>query len=136
MTSHIETSTSIYKIFTKVFIAYTLAISNVCFAQSLSLKDAIEQGVENYGTLTAKQLYAEASQERVARVKRDYLPNLNLSAQQSYGTINGQNGPLYGLGGLGVSSSGLPLPEQNWNAAFGALYLVNLNWDFYTFGRV
>jgi outer membrane protein TolC len=34
------------------------------------------------------------------------------------------------------ASSGLPLPEQNWNAAFRALYLVNMNWDFYSFGRI
>jgi outer membrane protein TolC len=27
------------------------------------------------------------------------------------------------------------LPNQNWNAAFGALYLANVNWDFFTFGR-
>jgi outer membrane protein TolC len=41
----------------------------------------------------------------------------------------------YGLGGFGVSSSGLPLPEQNWNAAFGALYLANFNWEVFSFGR-
>jgi len=29
----------------------------------------------------------------------------------------------------------LALPEQNWNSAFGALYLVNMNWDFFTFGK-
>jgi outer membrane protein TolC len=27
------------------------------------------------------------------------------------------------------------LPSQNWNAAFGALYLTNINWDFFAFGR-
>jgi hypothetical protein len=50
--------------------------------------------------------------------------------------VNGQNGPVYGFGGFGVASSGLPLPNQNWNAAFGALYLANLNWEFFTFGRI
>jgi hypothetical protein len=28
----------------------------------------------------------------------------------------------------------LPLPEQNWNAAFGAIYLANINWEVFTFG--
>jgi len=106
------------------------------FSQSLTLKDAIDQGMANYGTLKAKEKYALAGQETVKQNKRDYLPNLTLAAQQDYGTVNGQNGPLYGFGGLGVASSGLPLPEQNWNAAFGALYLVNMNWDFYSFGRI
>ncbi|PZU16289.1 MAG: transporter, partial [Chryseobacterium sp.] len=62
-------------------------------------------------------------------------PNLNISLQQDYGTVNGQNGPLYGFGGYGVASSGLPLPDQNWNASFGALYLANINWEFFSFGK-
>lgn len=106
------------------------------FSQTLSLKEAVETGVSNYGTIKAKSKYAEASNETLKQARRDYLPNLNLSAQQDFGTVNGQNGPLYGFGGLGVASSGLPLPEQNWNAAFGALYLVNINWEFFTFGRI
>ncbi|KGO86091.1 transporter [Flavobacterium rivuli WB 3.3-2 = DSM 21788] len=104
--------------------------------QNLTLKEAVDTGTANYGLVLAKGKYAQAANETVKQTRRDYLPNLNLSAQQDYGTVNGQNGPLYGLGGLGVASSGLPLPSQNWNAAFGALYLVNFNWDFFTFGRM
>jgi outer membrane protein TolC len=104
-------------------------------AQTLSMKDAIDRGTNNFGIIKAKEKYLQAAQETVKQMKREYLPNLNLSAQQTYGTVNGQNGPLYGLGGLGVASSGLPLAEQNWNAAFGALYLVNVNWEFFSFGR-
>ncbi|MCC9070440.1 TolC family protein [Flavobacterium sp. F-65] len=106
------------------------------FAQTLSLKDAIKIGLENYGSVKAKSNYANASKETLKQANRDYLPNLNLSAQQDYGTINGQNGALYGFNGLGTASSGPALPEQNWNASFGALYLVNMNWDFFTFGRI
>ncbi|MFV7234748.1 TolC family protein [Flavobacterium sp. ZB4R12] len=106
------------------------------FSQTLSLKEALETGIANYGTIKAKSNYVNASKETVKQVRREYLPNINLSAQQDYGTVNGQNGPLYGFGGLGVASSGLPLEKQNWNAAFGALYLVNANWDFFTFGRM
>jgi len=105
-------------------------------AQTLSLKDAVNTALANYGTIKAKANYVNAAKANVQQSKREYLPNLNLSAQQDYGTVNGQNGPLYGFGGFGVASSGLPLPDQNWNAAFGALYLANLNWDFFTFGRV
>lgn len=116
---------------------FLLFCSLAGFSQTkLSLKEAVDKGTANYGFVKAKSSYAKAAQETVKQAKRDYLPNLNLSAQQDYGTVNGQNGPLYGLGGLGVASSGLPLPEQNWNAAFGALYLVNMNWDFFTFGRM
>jgi outer membrane protein TolC len=103
--------------------------------EMLTLKNAIQMAVDHYGTIKAKSFYAAASQVNVKQAKLDYLPNLNIAAQQDYGTINGQNGPLYGFGGLGVGSSGSAFPEQNWNAAFGALYLVNVNWDFFAFGR-
>lgn len=103
-------------------------------AQTLTIQDALETAQNNYGIIKAKANYVNASKATVNQSKKDYLPNFNLSMQQDYGTVNGQNGPLYGLG-LAVASSGLPLAEQNWNAAFGALYLTNVNWDFFAFGR-
>ncbi|MFV5692036.1 TolC family protein [Flavobacterium sp. LT1R49] len=121
--------------FKKITLLFFLIFAATGFSQTLSLKEAIKTGLENYGSIRAKSNYSNASRETLKQSRRDYLPNLNLSAQQDYGTVNGQNGPLYGFGGLGVASSGLPLPEQNWNSAFGALYLVNMNWDFFTFGK-
>jgi outer membrane protein TolC len=103
-------------------------------AQVLTLNDAVETALSNYASIKAKNNYLSASKATVQQSKKEYLPNFNLSAQQDYGTVNGQNGPLYGLG-LSVASSGLPLPKQNWNSAFGALYLTNVNWDFFAFGR-
>ncbi|MDX6191803.1 TolC family protein [Flavobacterium sp. Fl-318] len=121
--------------FKKITLLFFLIFASIGHSQTLSLKEALKTGLENYGSIKAKNNYASASRETLKQSRRDYLPNLNLSAQQDYGTVNGQNGPLYGFGGLGVASSGLPLPEQNWNSAFGALYLVNMNWDFFTFGK-
>jgi len=103
--------------------------------QSLTMKDALKMALANYGTIKAKTNYANASKALLSESKREYLPNLNLSAQQDYGTVNGQNGPLYGFGGFGVASSGLPLATQNWNAGYGALYLANINWEFFSFGK-
>lgn len=103
--------------------------------QVLTLKDAVQTALANYGTVKAKANYLNASKATATQAKREYLPNLNLSAQQDYGTVNGQFGPSYGLNGLGVASSGPTLPSQNWNAAFGGLYLANINWDFFAFGR-
>ncbi len=104
-------------------------------AQVLTLKDAVQMALNNYGTVKAKTNYVNASRAVVEQSKREYLPDLNLSAQQDYGTINGQNGPMYGYRGLSVASSGPALPNQNWHSAFGALYLANVNWDFFSFGR-
>ncbi len=104
-------------------------------AQTLSLKQAVQTALTNYGTIRAKANYVKASQANVTETKREYLPDLLLSAQQDYGTINSQNGPLGAFKGGAVSSSGPALASQNWNAAFGALYLTNVNWDFFAFGR-
>jgi outer membrane protein TolC len=103
--------------------------------QTLTMQQALERGVKNYGSIKAKGFQVQGAEYAVSQARREYLPNVVLSAQQVYGTVNGQNGPLYGFGGFGVSSSGLPLNKQNWNAAFGALYLANVNWEFFTFGR-
>ena len=108
--------------------------ANGASAQILPLRDAVETALANYGTIKAKNNLLNSSKAIVNQTHKDYLPNLNLSLQQDYGTVNGQNGPLYGLG-LSVASSGLPLANQNWNSAFGSLYLTNINWDFFAFGR-
>ena len=110
-------------------------ITDKTSAQTLSLKDAVQTALTNYGTIRAKANYVKASQANVTETKREYLPDLLLSAQQDYGTINSMNGPLGAFKGGAVASSGPALATQNWNAAFGALYLTNVNWDFFAFGR-
>lgn len=100
----------------------------------LTMQQALELA-QAYGSIQSKTFQMQSAEQSVAQARREYLPNVVLSAQHLYGTINGQNGPAYGFGGFGVASSGLPLPEQNWNAAFGALYLANINWEVFSFGR-
>lgn len=121
---------------------FVLSISFVIFnsfclsaQKTLTLRKAVEMAIENYGTLKAKTQYAAASKISVEQAKRENLPNLNFGVQQVIGTVNGQNGPLYGFGGLGVASAGPAFSQQNGNAAFGALYLTNINWDFFAFGK-
>lgn len=105
-------------------------------SQALTLKDAVQTAIANYGTISAKANYLKAAQESVKVALLDYLPNVSLAVQQAYGTANGQFGPLIAAGGLNAASSGPAFTSQNWNAAFGGLYLANVNWDFFTFGRV
>jgi outer membrane protein TolC len=128
----------VYKLRLLLLISFlaTGTLQSTLFAQpKLTLKEAIKIGVDNYGTVKAKEQYAAASKEEVAQAKRDYLPNVNFAAQMDYGTVNMQYGPSYGFGGLGSDAIGPVSQNQNWNAAFGALYLTNINWDFFAFGR-
>jgi outer membrane protein TolC len=112
-----------------------LIVSQVQGQKLLTIKDAEKFALANYGTIKAKANQLNASKAYLTETKTEQLPDVNLSAQQDYGTVNGQNGPLYGYHGLSVASSGPALPKQNWNAAFGALYLANVSWDFFAFGR-
>jgi len=123
----------------KRLLGFTVILSfiflNKANGQVLYLKDAVRTALNNYGTVKAKANYVDASKALVKESSREYLPDLNIAIQQDYGTINEQSGPLYGFKGYGVASSGPILPSQNWDAAFGALYVSNINWDFFAFGK-
>ena len=104
-------------------------------AQVLTMKQAVQNGLNNYGTIRAKSNYVKAAQANVREVKREYLPDINFSLSQDYGTVASNYGPYAAYKASPVSSSGPVLATQNWNAAFGALYMTNVNWDFFQFGK-
>ena len=104
-------------------------------AQVLTLRQAVQTALNNYGTIRAKANYVKAARATVREVKNEYLPDLTLAAEQVYGTANSSYGPLIGYKAPSASSSGGVFPTQNWNAGFGALYWTNINWDFFQFGR-
>jgi outer membrane protein TolC len=132
-------SGTLSRIMHKYYSVYFLLFLLVSFqanSQVLTLKDAVQTALNNYGTIKAKANYLKASQASAKENALAYLPDLSIGVEQAYGTINGQTGPVYTGRGLSTASSGPAFPTQNWNAAFGALYLTNINWDFFTFGRV
>ncbi|WP_192350660.1 TolC family protein [Algoriphagus sp. Y33] len=112
-----------------------ISVGGVCAQEMLTIKEAVDIAVTNYGAIQAKGYYAASSVALADKAKREYLPDFTLSAQQDYGTVNGIISPLWGFGGYGVASSGLPRSEQNWDAAFGASYVANINWEVFSFGR-
>jgi outer membrane protein TolC len=124
-----------HKILFCLLIVLAHSMVNLCEAQVLSLKQAVQTALDNYPTLKAKTNYVHASEAAVKERSREYLPDLTVSGQQDFGTVNAQNGPLYSFTGLAVSSSGPVLADQNGAAAFGSLYLANINWNFFAFGR-
>lgn len=125
--------------FTKLlFVSMVVCCSLIqAYSQSImKLEDAIENGVANHRRIQAKRNYLHASQALSRNARNEYLPNVIASVQQNYGTVNGQYGSLAAVGVLGVASAGPSYSEQSWNAAFGALYILNTNWEVFTFGRV
>lgn len=129
-----STGTSSIQIVTALLI-FSASIPGSSNAQNvLTLPAAVQTAVQNYGTIKAKLNYAKASATEVTETKREYLPNLNFGAEQVFGTVNENYGPMYALPGA-ASSVGPVTANQNPNAAFGSLYLSNINWDFFAFGR-
>lgn len=106
------------------------------FAQTQQLPDALQQAIQHYERIKAKAALVKAAKENSTFQGNLYLPDFTVQAQQNYGTINALNGPLYSYGGLGAAATSMPLAEQNWHAAFGSLYLANVNWSFFTFGKL
>jgi len=101
----------------------------------LTLKEAEQMALANYGTIKARINQLNSSKAYLTETKTEYLPDVTLSGQQDYGTVNSQIGPLYGLGGFSTASSGPLTGNTNWSAAFGSLYLTNVNWNVFAFGR-
>jgi outer membrane protein TolC len=101
---------------------------------TLTLQKALNIALTQQQILKAKGNYAKSSAEAVTAAKRDGLPDFVLSAQQAYGTINGLNGLASGLPGLTTITAGPVNATQNWNAAFGAFYSSNIDWNIFSFG--
>jgi outer membrane protein TolC len=104
-------------------------------AQVLTMKQAVQNALNNYGTIRAKANYAKASAANVRETRAEYLPDINFSLSQDYGTVASNFGPYAAYKASPVSSSGPVLATQNWNSAFGALYMTGVNWDFFQFGK-
>ncbi|MEP7375413.1 MAG: TolC family protein [Chitinophagaceae bacterium] len=112
--------------------------ANIVSAQEhkqMMLSEAISTGINNYQGIQARRNYLNASSALVQDAKNRYLPNVIASMQQAYGTVNGQYGPVIAAEGMGIASAGPISPSQRWDAAFGGLYLINTNWEVFTFGR-
>src|SRR6202012_606344 len=78
-----------------LFTALALVHGRYGACQVLTLKQAVQTALDNYPTIKAKANYVKSGAAAVVEARREYLPDLTVSAQQDYGTVNGQNGPLY-----------------------------------------
>lgn len=115
-----------------------LLITGFSYGQqpALLLSDALSNGIANYQSIHAKRNYFNSSKELVQNARNEYLPNIIGGLQAAYGTANGQYGAL-GPGSVpGLSASGPFMATQSWNAAFGSQYVINANWEVFTFGRL
>ncbi|WP_423737986.1 TolC family protein [Chitinophaga caseinilytica] len=122
------------KIIASVSLVWMLGTTG--YAQILRLEDALQYSADRYDKIKSKQQLVAAAEQQTAYQKQQYLPDVTLAAQQSFGTVNMLHGPMYAYGGMASGATSMPLAEQNWNAAFGSLYFANVNWNVFTFGKI
>jgi outer membrane protein TolC len=100
----------------------------------LTLPAALRIATANYQQLKAARQTVRASALELKAARQDGLPNFTLGFETAYGTLNGMNGPASGEPGLTALTNGPVFSSQNWHAAFGALYLSNINFNLFSFG--
>jgi outer membrane protein TolC len=122
----------------QIILAIFLLLAQSGNAQSgdttLSLPQALRIAVANFPKIKAAQHLANASALEVKAAKQDGLPDLTAGAELAYGTLNGLNGLSSGEPGLTSLTNGPVTTSQNYNAAFGALYITNIDFNLYSFG--
>ncbi|GAC1448133.1 MAG: hypothetical protein NVSMB7_09360 [Chitinophagaceae bacterium] len=124
----------------KAAFSFLLLVTGIQYSRAqgdniLRLSDAVKNGIANYQSIKAASNYIKSSQALVQQVKNQYLPDVLGSLQDAFGTVNGQFGAIAPINGT-VASSGPVYSSQSWNAAFGSIYLLNVNWEFVSFGRL
>ncbi|HTI90271.1 MAG TPA: TolC family protein [Puia sp.] len=100
----------------------------------LTLSEALRIATANYQRIRAAEQMVRASALELKAARQDGLPNLNFGIETAYGTLDGMNGLSSGEPGLTALTNGPAVSSQNWNAAFGALYLTNINFNLFSFG--
>src|ERR1700761_9006783 len=62
-------------------------------AQALTVKQAVQNALNNYGTIKAKADYVKSAKANVRETKNEYLPDIQFSLSQDYGTVASNFGP-------------------------------------------
>lgn len=97
---------------------------------SLTLKKAWELSFKNYPTLQIKTAERDQAVINEKLVGRSYLPELQIQAQNTVGSAQGNAGSFFPLPGIfNVNGNGFTNVGTNFNGS------VLANWDFFQFGR-
>ncbi len=97
-----------------------------------TLPELVKQAVANYPLLKAKGYEVQASRDQVAQAKSAALPSLDAAYQLNYATYNNITGMATGQSFVPIS--GPPSSGNDYNAVFGSVGGLLLNWEPFAFG--
>ncbi|MBT1686859.1 TolC family protein [Dawidia soli] len=115
---------------------YTLIISLIFithFCHGQALQEILKQAEANYPLLKAKGYEVQARKDQVAFAKSTALPSLDAAYQLNYATYNNITGMAVGHGFVPIS--GPPSTTNTYDAVFGSVGGLLLNWEPFTFGQ-
>ena len=114
---------------------FMLLVNLKSFSQErrLSLSEAWEAAFSGYPGLSEKQALIRESEYQKRELQNDFLPNLQLQVQNSYGTFAGSTGAFFPLPGT-FNVSGNPAISGA-SAAANTFGSVLMDWHVFEFGR-
>lgn len=108
-------------------------LSIVLFGQAQTLPELIKQAEANYPLLKAKGYEVQARKDQVSFAKSTALPSLDAAYQLNYATYNNITGMAVGQSFVPIS--GPPSTDNTYDAVFGSVGGLLLNWEPFTFGQ-
>ena len=96
----------------------------------LTIKEAEQIALSNYAYYKSKASQLNASKAFLKETKTEYLPDVTYRPSRITELSTVKMALFMVISGLSVASSGPALPNQNWNAAFGAFTLQTLTGIF------
>lgn len=115
---------------------YTLIISLIgltCFSYGQTLSELLKKAEATYPLLKAKGYEVRARKDQVVFAKSTALPSLDAAYQLNYATYNNITGMAVGQGFVPIS--GPPSTANTYDAVFGSVGGLLLNWEPFTFGQ-
>lgn len=108
-------------------------LSIILFGQAQSLTELIKQAVANYPLLKARGYEVQARKDQVSFAKSTALPSLDAAYQLNYATYNNITGMAVSQSFIPIS--GPPSTDNTYDAVFGSVGGLLLNWEAFTFGQ-
>jgi len=105
------------------------------FSQSYTLRQALQQGSENYPLVKARAAEARGSERDARAASLEYLPRISAQHQYTYGTSNSLTGAFYPNPAV-ISPSGGIRSENISTATWGSYSSLLLEWNVFNFGKV
>ncbi len=101
-----------------------------------SLQDVLQKTIQQYPSLSARKHEIERQELRKDLVKKEKLPEVNLQAQQTYGSFQGVSGAFFPLAGI-YNTSGNSKGLNGQSSSVSNTYTsAVLHWDFLQFGKI